>query len=282
MAAIQIRKVSSGYSEQEVLHNLDLSISEPSIYVVLGPNGAGKTTLFRTVCGILKPFAGEVTLDGVDVYGSRASRERMCYLSHLNALPEEMTVGKALEFFCDIYGGDANNAIDKLDLRPLVNHKLAKLSQGQKKRVSVARLLLKPRDAYLLDEPTTSLDPAFARETRDLLLDLSKDRVVLYSTHNLYEAKEIGSFLIVLGDGNIRFSDKMENVRASRYRIGIRSTSDLTKIMGAEFSNGYYIMTVQGPEEVGRIVSELVGKGIVITEVKEIDNPLEDFFEARA
>src|SRR4030067_3426451 len=138
--------VSSGYGGNEVIHKISLRITEPSIYVVLGPNGAGKTTLFRTIGGILKPSLGQVTFDDVDLFHSKEARKRITYLSHLNALPEEMTVFNALKYYADIEGGDVEHILDLLNLRDLEDKKYASLSQGQKKRVSVGKIFLRDRD----------------------------------------------------------------------------------------------------------------------------------------
>jgi ABC-type multidrug transport system ATPase subunit len=94
--------VDSGYNQNAILHNINFVAKESSIYVVLGPNGAGKTTLFRTIAGILEPFAGKVTLDGESITSSKEVRKRINYLSHFNAIPEEMTVYNALKFYSNI------------------------------------------------------------------------------------------------------------------------------------------------------------------------------------
>jgi ABC-2 type transport system ATP-binding protein len=278
-STLELSNICSGYSSKEVLHNITLQITEPSIYVVLGPNGAGKTTLLRTIGGILEPFKGTVTYAGQNVHTSREARAKMCYLSHLNALPEEMTVYNALRFYQGIEGGDVDSVIEKLTLRDLQTKKLTDLSQGQKKRVSIAKVLLKERGVYLMDEPTSNLDPLMARQIRDMLLNLGKKKIVLYSSHNLYEAKEIGTYLILIRDGYVKFFDKIEKLRPGEYRIGIKASGDVSQVIPALYENGYYVTRVRGPEEVGEIIKKLVEKGITITEVKELDNPLEDLFK---
>ncbi len=278
MPSLELTGVDSGYNGFDVLRNINLNVTEPSIYVVLGPNGAGKTTLLRTIGGILEPHRGTVTFDGVNVYASRETRKRMSYLSHLNALPEEMTVQEALGFYASIEGGDVGRVMQTLQLAPLAETKVSKLSQGQKKRVSIAKTLLNDRDLYLLDEPTSNLDPAMAKEVRDLLLEFSKRKIVLYSAHNLFEAKEIGRYLVLIKGGTLPFFDRIENLRTPTYRVGIKARGDVSQILDAKLENGYYVLTVKSPDEVGEIVKKLVNAGIVVTEVKELDNPLESLF----
>lgn len=280
MQKLELNELSAGYGTEEVIHRINLELTEPSIYVVLGPNGAGKTTLFRTISGILKPFSGQAKFDGTDLFTSKETRRRIAYLSHLNALPEEMTVFDALKYYADIEGGNVEHVLDLLNLTDLRDKKFSALSQGQKKRVSVGKIFLRERDLYLLDEPTSNVDPKISKEIRELLIELSKDKFVLYSSHNLYEAREIGTYLIVIKNGELKFFDKIENVKTKRYRVGIKTLNDSSQLLPeSKFENGYYIVTVDAPSEVAMIVSSLVNRGAQIVELRELDNPLQEFFE---
>src|SRR5579875_2281669 len=234
---LELKNVHSGYDGKEVLHNVNLCISEPSIYVVLGPNGAGKTTLFRTISGIIKPQAGKGLLDGIEV-------------------------------------------LDLLKLRDLKNKKISDLSQGQKKKVSIAKVFLREREIYLLDEPTANLDPIVSKEIRDILLELSRDKIVLYSSHNLYEARDVGTYLILIKEGSVALFDRISNIRSSKYRVGIRANTDISKIVDAKVGEGgYYVLSVDTPEEAGLILRDLVNRGVIVTEMRQLDNPLQELFD---
>ncbi|MDG7001555.1 MAG: ABC transporter ATP-binding protein [Nitrososphaerota archaeon] len=280
---LELKNVDSGYEGQQVLHKINFRIDQPSIYVVLGPNGAGKTTLFRTISGILEPYSGSVELDGEDLISSKKARSRINYLSHYNAIPEEMTVSKALNFYAQVEGGKADEVMALLSLESLKDKKVSDLSQGQKKRVSIAKVFLRERDLYLLDEPTANLDPGMSKEIRDILLKLSKDRIVLYSSHNLYEARDVGTYLILIKNGTVSFYDRISNVKSKEYRVGIRATTDIRKFVDAKLDDqGYYVLSVATPEEAGKILQDLVGKGILVTEMKQLDNPLQDLFDGES
>ncbi len=280
MHALELKGVSSGYEGKAVLHDISFKATESSIYVVLGPNGAGKTTLFRTIAGIVEPMSGKITLDGTEIQSSRELRANINYLSHYNALPEEMTVYNALGFYSDMEDGDVEKVIDMLDLQQLKGRKVSDLSQGQKKRVSIAKVFLKERDVYLLDEPTANLDPALSKEIRDIILKLSRDKLVLYSSHNLYEASDIGKNLILIRDGKLAMFDKIANIRSKDYRVGIKASKDITKIVDAKRDeSGYYVLTVSKPEEAGYALRKIVEKGILVTEMRELDNPLQGLFD---
>jgi ABC-2 type transport system ATP-binding protein len=276
---LELENVDSGYNGEKILHDISFTANESSVYVVLGPNGAGKTTLFRTIAGILEPMAGKVLLDGKELGSSKELSGDINYLSHYNALPEEMTVYKALRFYSQIEGGDPDKVVDMLGLGALREKKISDLSQGQKKRVSIAKVFLRDRDVYLLDEPTANLDPGLSKEIRDIILKLSKNRLVLYSSHNLYEASDIGMNLILIKDGRLAMFDKIANVRSRNYRVGIRASKDITKIVDAKKdASGYYVLTVSKPQEAAMALRKIVEKGILVTEMRELDNPLQELF----
>ena len=282
MHTLELKSVDSGYDGKPVLHGISFTAKESSVYVVLGPNGAGKTTLFRTIAGILKPLSGKILLDGKEIGSSKELRSNINYLSHYNALPEEMTVYNALRFYAGMEGGDPELAIDMLDLQDLRDRKVSDLSQGQKKRVSIAKVFLKERDVYLLDEPTANLDPGLSKEIREIILKLSKNKLVFYSSHNLYEVTDIGMNLILIKNGRLAMFDKIENVRSKSYRVGIKASKDITKIVDAKKGEGgYYILTVSNPEEAGLALKRIVQNGILVTEMRELDNPLQELFDKK-
>jgi len=279
---LELEGVSSGYKGKPILHDITFKAQESAIYVVLGPNGAGKTTLFRTIAGILEPYSGEVSFDGEDLTQSKEARKRINYLSHYNAIPEEMTVRGALDFYSRIEGGDVEAVISLLNLESLRDKKISDLSQGQKKRVSIAKVFLRERDLYLLDEPTSNLDPEASKEVRDILLRLAKDRIVLYSSHNLYEARDVGTDLILVRDGTIGYFGKISDIKSKEYRVGIKTNTDVSRLIDAKLGEGgYYVLSVATPEEAGLALKRLVEKGVLVTEMRRLDNPLQDLFEER-
>ncbi len=277
---IEVRGVSSGYHGKRVLEDLSFVIEEPAIYVVLGPNGAGKTTLFRTLAGILEPYTGTVEIDGIDIAHHEA-RTRLQYLSHIDGMPDGLRVEEALRFYATVEGvthRDVERVIRLLGIEELRGRFFSELSQGQKKRVSIGRVFLQERSIYLLDEPTSNLDPKLAREIRDLVLALSRNDLVLYSSHNLFEAKEIGKFVLALRGGRVGYFGLLSELRPAKYLIGIRAEGAEGVLSTSSRRGDYYVQELAGPEEVPKLIAELVAKGLQIREVKEMENPLEDLF----
>lgn len=280
MPTLELSNVSSGYDKQVVLHDISFKLQEPSIYVVLGPNGAGKTTLFRTISGILEPFSGRLLLDGQDLTTSSQTRTRISYSSQYNAMPEEMTVYQGLKFYAGMEGGDPDKAIELLDLGQLRDKRFSDLSQGQKKRAAIAKVFLSERDLYLLDEPTANLDPVISKEIRDIILKISKDKMILYSSHNLYEATDIGTYLILIKNGSVTMLDRISNIKPKNYRVGIKASTDITGIVDAKREGDYYVLSVSSPEEAGFALKKIVERGVLVTEMRQLGNPLQELFEA--
>jgi ABC-2 type transport system ATP-binding protein len=278
--SIVCRSMASGYRDKPVLHDVSFRVDRPAVYVVLGPNGAGKTTLFRTIAGILQPTSGEVLIDGVPV-GDRAAREQLHYLSHMDGIPDGLTVRESLAFYAQVEHAaeaDVDRVLHQLQIEEFSGTFISKLSAGQRKRVSIARIFLKERKIYLLDEPTASLDPKVAREIREIILQLSKDRIVLYSSHNLFEAREIGEYVITLKAGALTLFDRMENVRATHFRIGVRALDSAPFLADWERSGDYYVRELSGPEQVPALIQDLQAHGVRLREVREMENPLEELF----
>jgi ABC-2 type transport system ATP-binding protein len=278
--AIFLENAVSGYYGKKVLDGISFSIDDPAVYVVLGPNGAGKTTLFRTLAGILKPISGRVEVEGLPSETTGA-RRHLDYLSHIDGIPDGMRVIDALRFYARIENvgeKEVRDVLKLLELENLEQKYFVQLSQGQKKRVSVARIFLRKKEIYLLDEPTSNLDPKVAKEIRELILGLSKERIVLYSSHNLYEAREIGNDVIAISQGKLALFGKIDEIKTQKYVVGIKSPNAENILKDNKREGGYYLLELSGPDEVPKVVSELVAKGVQIREVKEMQNPLEELF----
>jgi ABC-2 type transport system ATP-binding protein len=279
-SAVACRSVSSGYLGKEVLRDVTFRIDRPAIYVVLGPNGAGKTTLFRTLAGILKPYRGEVLVGGDGIDRQRA-RDQLHYISHIDGLPDGLTVREALEFYARVEGAgpaDVERVVDLLEIRELEGRYLPQLSAGQRKRASIARVFLHERGVYLLDEPTANLDPKVAREIRSLILHLSREKIVLYASHNLFEAREIGEYVLALRDGRVALFDRIDHLRTSRYVVGIRTLAPSGVLDGYPRQGDYYLRELSGPEQVPSLLHELDTRGVQVREIREMGNPLEELF----
>ena len=275
---IQAENFSTGYDRVEVLHHIIFLIEKPGIYVVLGKNGAGKTTLFRALTGMLRPFTGSITFDDIPQPESRVG---IAYLSHRNSIPAGLTVRDAMKFFGRIEGvtdGNVTNIINKFNLTELLDKRVQSLSQGQRKRVSLAKSLIGNKSVMILDEPTANLDPKVSEEIRNLIRVQSRDSIVLYSSHNLYEAMDLGTEVIALNSGNLVYSGKIEGLKTDSYTIGIRGKGIENLATNYTIDGKYLVFKLNSPTEAAELISKLTAAGAMIYEVREMGNPLERFF----
>ncbi|MER0238809.1 heme ABC exporter ATP-binding protein CcmA [Fulvimarina sp. MAC8] len=171
---------------------LDFALSAGEGLVVTGPNGAGKSTLLRTLAGLLHPLGGKIALEGAlaaDGENARSIAEIAHYVGHRNAMKPGISVGRNLDFWRKslrlgadgLANADALGAVGLPDLTALP---FGYLSAGQQRRASLARLLVAPRDVWVLDEPTAALD-AEAQDLFGKLMErhLAAGGVVIAATH---------------------------------------------------------------------------------------------------
>ncbi|MEN3356780.1 MAG: hypothetical protein V7637_762 [Mycobacteriales bacterium] len=212
-AVADVRELSVGYRDRAVLQNLSLSLGGGGT-TLLGVNGAGKTTLLRTLAGDLAPASGEIALFGSVVSASRPETllRRTGYLPQEVELPARMQVRDVVAYTAwlkKVPRRDVKAAVagwlDRVGLADRAADKVATLSGGMRRRLSVACALVHEPDLVLLDEPTVGLDPEQRVGLRRLLAGLAADRCLLVSTHQLADVEHLGRRLLVLDGGRIVF-----------------------------------------------------------------------------
>jgi heme exporter protein A len=170
---------------REVFSGLDFEAASGHALAITGPNGSGKTSLLRLIAGLLAPSAGSIDLEG----GERELTlpEQSHYLGHRDALKPALSVLENLSFWRDFLGGDADDAaqtLARIGLGHAAHLPAAYLSAGQRRRLSIGRLLAVRRPVWLLDEPTSALDAA----GQDLFAGLMRDHlgnggIIIAATH---------------------------------------------------------------------------------------------------
>jgi heme exporter protein A len=158
---------------REVFSGLDFAVGTGEALLVTGRNGAGKSSLLRMIAGLVRTAAGRIALEGGDP--ERTVPEQAHYLGHQDALKPSLTVAENLEFWARYLGpaGADDGALAAIGLDGLADLPAVYLSAGQRRRLSVARLLAVRRPIWLLDEPTAALD----REAQDRLGQLMADHL---------------------------------------------------------------------------------------------------------
>jgi heme exporter protein A len=180
---------------REVFANLDFEASSGDVLAITGPNGSGKTSLLRLIAGLLSPADGAIALDGGE--GELTLPEQAHYLGHRDALKPALSVLENLSFWRDFLGGDVSDTGESLasvGLDHAAHLPAAYLSAGQRRRLSLARLLAVRRPVWLLDEPTAALDAAGQDLFAGLMRDhLARGGMIVAATHGPLgiEAREL-------------------------------------------------------------------------------------------
>ena len=170
---------------REVFSGLDFEASNGEALAVVGPNGSGKTSLLRLIAGLLAPADGSIVLEGGEDELTLA--EQSHYLGHRDALKPALSVTENLRFWRDFLGGVTSDPAENLaivELDHAARLPAAYLSAGQRRRLSIARLLTVRRPVWLLDEPTNALDTAGQKLFSTLMGDhLASGGLIIAATH---------------------------------------------------------------------------------------------------
>lgn len=213
-----IDRVSKQYKNKIAVDRISLKL-QPGVYGLLGANGAGKTTLMRTICGIIKPDSGTVSLDGQEA-ATEEYRAELGYLPQDFGYYPEFTGQEFLMYMAALKGLNKAQAKRKIKelaeivaLQDVIKKKIKTYSGGMKQRLGVAQALLNDPKLLVLDEPTAGLDPKERVRFRNLIAELGKENIVLLSTHIVSDIEHIADRVLMMKDGQIIYQDawKQEN-----------------------------------------------------------------------
>ena len=193
------------------------------VYGLLGVNGAGKTTLMRMLTTLIRPTGGEIRWDGQDVFQmDNTYRKLLGYLPQDFGYYPDFSIYDYLMYIASIKGirpaaakERASRLLKQVGLSQARHKKMKTLSGGMKRRVGIAQAMLNDPQILILDEPTAGLDPNERIRFRNLISELSEDRIVLLSTHIVSDIEYIASEILLMKDGRITLSGTAEEVIAS-------------------------------------------------------------------
>ena len=215
---LTVQELTKRYKDKTAVDRVSLHLTE-GINGLLGANGAGKTTLMRMLCGILKPTAGSVALDGVDVtsedyravlgylpqdfgyYPDFTGLDFLLYLAALKGLTRSHAKRKAAEL------------LELVSLADVGKKKIKTYSGGMKQRLGIAQALLNDPRLLVVDEPTAGLDPKERVKFRNLIAGLGQDTVVLLSTHIVSDVEKIADHMLMMSDGKIILNEPWDRGR---------------------------------------------------------------------
>ena len=212
MSGVTLRKVTKRYGDVQVIHGVDLDVTDGEFCVFVGPSGCGKSTLLRMVAGLEETTAGAITIGNRDVTNDDPSERGVAMVFQTYALYPHMTVAENMGFGLKMTG-HPKPEIDKkvaeasriLKLDEYLTRKPKALSGGQRQRVAIGRAIVRGPEVFLFDEPLSNLDAELRVEMRVEIARLHREigATMIYVTHDQVEAMTLADKIVVLRKGVI-------------------------------------------------------------------------------
>ncbi|MBX9036067.1 ATP-binding cassette domain-containing protein [Enterococcus raffinosus] len=215
---IEINHLNQYYGKRQVLYDINLSIST-GMFGLLGRNGAGKTTLLKTLVTLLPTNEGDILMNGVNIHDQKKIRSIIGFLPQEFSMYGNMTAYQAMDYLAVLCELDKrtrrtriNALLEQVNLTIHKNVKVKAMSGGMKRRLGIAQALLNDPKILVVDEPTAGLDPEERLRFRNLLAEVSENKIVLLSTHIAGDIEAAAENVAILEQGRIIFSDSIEEL----------------------------------------------------------------------
>ena len=286
---ITIAGLRKHFGDIKAVDSIDLDVHDGEVFGLLGPNGAGKTTLISMISGVLRPDAGRVTFDGLNIWVEPKKVKRMLgVVPQEIAVYEDLTARDNLEFWGSLHGlhrsrlkAAVHQALERVGLEDRMNDRVKTFSGGMKRRLNLCMGLLHEPRFLLLDEPTVGIDP----QARLAILEIVREvaaagTTVLYTTHYMEEAQELCDRIAIIDHGRILTQGTLEELTRQSGEsevlkvIGSFDISDATRRLG-EIS-GLRLIRVDDGAVLGGIDHEGPGLLDVLPQVLSSGLPIDD------
>lgn len=221
-AAIVLEHLTKSFGHLVAVNDLSLEIFSGEILGFLGPNGAGKSTSINIICGLLKPDSGQVVIKGNRLKNSRE------IFTKIGLCPQEiicwpkLTCMEQLIFIGNMYGLQDSSAresgmklLERLGLHEKSNILAQTLSGGMKRRLNLALALVHDPEIIILDEPEAGLDPQSRLVVRDFIREMSVNKTVILTSHNMDEIDRLAKRVSIIDHGKLLLTDSPENLKKS-------------------------------------------------------------------
>ena len=216
---LKLTNLTKQFGNFMAVDHINLTMSN-GVYGLLGVNGAGKTTLMRMICTLVQPTEGEITLNGKNIFKMEGDyRNLLGYLPQEFGFYPEFTVKDYLFYIAVLKGirpavakKRVKELIAKVGLTQKENIKMKKLSGGMKRRAGIAQAMLNNPKILILDEPTAGLDPNERIRFRNLISELSEERIVLLSTHIVTDIEYIANDILLMKEGKMVHHGSAEEI----------------------------------------------------------------------
>lgn len=227
--ALEIKKLVGGYSQIPVLKGISFRVNPGELVGLIGLNGAGKSTTINHVIGLLRPFSGEITLNGVNIQQNPVEyKKQIAYVPETPILYDELTLREHIELTIKAYSLNPDEAWErarKLLTTFRLDNKLdwfpANFSKGMKQKVMICCALMTNAKLLIVDEPFYGLDPLAVHDLLELIEEKKKaGTAVLMSTHVLDTAQRYCDQFVLLANGKVRAQGTLDELRQKAARPG--------------------------------------------------------------
>jgi lipopolysaccharide export system ATP-binding protein len=224
MHNLRIENITKNIKKTQILHGISLEVKSGEIVGLLGPNGAGKTTTFYTVCGLIKPTAGKIFLDGEDITSlplHKRALKGIGYLPQESSIFKDLSVEDNLMLAAQIVTNEKEEQFKRVEellevfnIEPIRQRKGVSLSGGERRRTEIARALVSRPDFLLLDEPFAGVDPIAVKDIQEIINQLTHRGIgVLITDHNVRETLEICDRAYVMKSGALLAAGNSDEIR---------------------------------------------------------------------
>jgi sodium transport system ATP-binding protein len=220
---IRVDDIYKSFGKVRAVSGVSFEAPDGKVTGLLGPNGAGKSTTLRVLYTVLKPDAGNASIDGVDVVGDPLrARQRLGALPHGAGLYPQLTARENIAYFARLCGIDKAEVDDRVDeivrlleIDSFAERRTKGFSQGQRTKVALARALVHDPQNIILDEPSNGLDVMATRSLRELILKLrDAGRCVLFSSHIMQEVAALCDDICIIANGKVAIDDSVDGIRS--------------------------------------------------------------------
>ena len=214
---IEVNNLNKSFSDIPVLKEISFCIAEGTLAALLGPNGAGKSTLIKSVLGVINPDQHGLMKIGNQIRsrGIANSEDIPGYMPQSPAFPRHLSVNEVIDFFESLNQTEPmqkESLISEMKMSDFMHKKINSLSQGMKQKVNILQCFMFDHSVFILDEPTSSLDPDMAYYLKNLLLQKKKEKkTILFTSHIMSEVEELADEMLILLDGRIILQDSPRN-----------------------------------------------------------------------
>ena len=299
MAAIEIDEVTKRYGGPSGLpgtglfandepitavENLDLSVEEGEVYGFLGPNGAGKSTTINMLLDFVRPTDGEIRVLGHDAHEeSVAVRERTGVLPEGYDVYSRLTGREHVEFAMESkeVSGDPDAVLERVGIADAADRKAGGYSKGMAQRLVLGMALVGEPDLLVLDEPSTGLDPAGAKEMREIVrTEAERGATVFFSSHVLEQVEAVCDRVAILREGRLVAEDSIQGLRDAAdtgTRLLVRVAGDPSDVSLDVVRDIDGVDSAEVRDDAVAVVCDSDSKTRVVTAIEDAGTTIEDF-----